>query len=115
MWEFEEFRGGRTRFDTAALTVNIGSFTTWLSLRFIATLQRRYALTPAKPNRATSTPIMREVAARATAAPLASGHSRWTQREGNVPALRDQASSSTVICSSTSALRGSAETPMAAR
>ena len=34
------FAGGRTRFGIAALTVNIGSFTTWLSRRFMATLQR---------------------------------------------------------------------------
>ena len=63
----KSFFAGRTCFGTAALTVNIGSFTTWLNLRFIATLQRIYAWTSAKPQRATSRSIMREVAARAAA------------------------------------------------
>lgn len=33
-------RGGNTCFGKEALTVNIGSFTTWLKLRCMATLER---------------------------------------------------------------------------
>ena len=39
----KSFLAGRICFEIAAETVNIGSFTTWLSRRFIATLHSRYA------------------------------------------------------------------------
>ena len=35
------FLSGKTRFETAALTVNMGSLTTWLRRNFITTLQSR--------------------------------------------------------------------------
>jgi hypothetical protein len=37
----KSFLGGRTPFEIAAETVKIGSFTTWLSRRFIATLHSK--------------------------------------------------------------------------
>ena len=63
-------RAGSSDLGISALTVNIGSFTTWLRWRFIATLQRIYAWMGVNPQRSTSRSIMREVAARA--APAAS-------------------------------------------
>ena len=51
--------------EIAAETVNIGSFTTWLTRRFMATLHSTYAWTSLNPHFADRKSIMREVAARA--------------------------------------------------